>query len=77
MNQNNFDKGMLLIITTPLTKSHHDPTTPFKVVTQFGIPVMENYVLSYNDIFKGQPIQQKKLVMLLLMQMVLFTVQHS
>ncbi len=66
-----------MTITTPSIESHHDPTTPFKVVNQFGILVMENYVLSYNDIFKGQPIQQKKLVMLLLMQMVLLDVQHS
>lgn len=60
MNQNNFDKGMLLIITTPLTKSHHDPTTPFKVVTQFGIPVMENYVLSYQWNFQRTTNTTKK-----------------
>jgi hypothetical protein len=46
-NQNNSHGGILMTIITPSTKSHHDPTTPFKVVTQFGILVMESYVMSY------------------------------
>ncbi len=60
INQNNSHKGILLIITTPLTKSHYDPTTPFKMVTQFGILVMENYVLSYQWHFQRTTNTTKK-----------------
>jgi hypothetical protein len=56
-----------------LSKSCHVPTTPFGVVIQFGVLMVENYVHHISGIFKRQPIQQESLVV----QMVLLDVQHS
>jgi hypothetical protein len=59
------------------SKSCHVPTTPFGVVIQFGVLMVEKYVHHISGIFKRQLIQQESLVVLLLMQTVLLDVQHS
>jgi hypothetical protein len=73
----NNSHGKIPTNTTP-SKSCHVPTTPFGVVIQFGVLMVENYVHHISGVFKRQLTQQlESLVVLLLMQTMLLDVQHS